>query len=364
MINRHYKGTDFITGLRAVAVIMVFLIHSGGAGLRSFGFYGNQIVDFGQYGVEIFFVISGFTIFYQIFSKNYNMKDFIVVRLLRVSMPYFPIIILLFLLSQYGFEYMNIWNMKFNDGIISFENVIMHMFYISFIDLKYANSIIGVEWTLAIEVFYYFLIAIFIFQFQYLSSIKSAFIFFLILSIFSISLIFLFRWFDFNPLYLHWLPLKYGYMFLLGGLAFYLRKKFEQLFSQVLLHKMSNILIFLSPFVLIVFVASTKIINIGVINELFFAVMTFLFIIFIRDTSVLSFVVTNKIMIFIGSISFSFYLIHYIVLTILKKYINVGTGELFITAFFATIILSFVWYTIFENKIYKLLKKYYLGISK
>jgi peptidoglycan/LPS O-acetylase OafA/YrhL len=31
-IERHYDGTNFITGLRAIAVLMVFLIHSGGGG--------------------------------------------------------------------------------------------------------------------------------------------------------------------------------------------------------------------------------------------------------------------------------------------------------------------------------------------
>jgi peptidoglycan/LPS O-acetylase OafA/YrhL len=67
-IDRHYGGTEFITGLRAIAVFLVFLIHSGGGGLREVSEFLNTFVNFGKYGVQIFFVISGFTIFYQLYE--------------------------------------------------------------------------------------------------------------------------------------------------------------------------------------------------------------------------------------------------------------------------------------------------------
>jgi peptidoglycan/LPS O-acetylase OafA/YrhL len=75
-IERVYEGTKFITGLRAIAVLLVFLIHSGGAGLTEFGGALSTLVTAGKYGVEIFFVISGFTIFYQLFEGNYTLKRF------------------------------------------------------------------------------------------------------------------------------------------------------------------------------------------------------------------------------------------------------------------------------------------------
>lgn len=364
MINRHYKSTEFITGLRAIAVMMVFLIHSGGAGLREFGHIGNKIVDFGQYGVEIFFVISGYTIFYQIFYKKYTMKDFIIIRLFRISIPYFPIVILLFILSQFGFTYPNNWVIELNKGLIDFQNLLVHLFYISFINIKYANSIIGVEWTLSIEVFYYLLIAIMIFKMSCLSNSKSIFLVLISFFLFAIFSLIVFKKFHFNNLYIHWLPLKYGYMFILGGLSFFLREKLEKQFSQQFLHKISNVSIILIPSVITLFITTDKMASIGIVNELFFATITFFLIVFVRDSATLTRLLTNKIMVFFGSISFSFYLIHLIVITLLKYYWNITLEEMFIVSLCIAVIISFIWYIIFENKIYRSVKKYYLGISK
>lgn len=79
--SKKYDGTNFITGLRAIAVLGVFVIHSGGGGLRTLGEEYNRLVDWGKYGVEMFFVISGFTIFYQLYEKKYDFKSFFALRL-------------------------------------------------------------------------------------------------------------------------------------------------------------------------------------------------------------------------------------------------------------------------------------------
>ena len=94
---RNYKGTNFITGLRAIAILLVFLVHSGGGELKNINDGFNNLVHYGTYGVQMFFVISGFTIFYQIFEKGYRFKKFLLVRVSRISIVYFPIIILIFI---------------------------------------------------------------------------------------------------------------------------------------------------------------------------------------------------------------------------------------------------------------------------
>ena len=45
-----YKGTNFITGMRAFAALAVVMIHTGGAGLRSLGAIGNKLADAGSAG--------------------------------------------------------------------------------------------------------------------------------------------------------------------------------------------------------------------------------------------------------------------------------------------------------------------------
>ena len=51
-----------LDGLRAVAALMVFLIHSGAPSLRAAGPIGNGIADHGKYGVTVFFVVSAFSL--------------------------------------------------------------------------------------------------------------------------------------------------------------------------------------------------------------------------------------------------------------------------------------------------------------
>jgi len=97
-VINHYKSTEFITGLRGIAALLVFLIHSGG-GLRSLSPVANAFVDWGKYGVDIFFVISGFTIFYQFYEKGYHLRYFLMQRILRISSPYWPLLLLLFLMG-------------------------------------------------------------------------------------------------------------------------------------------------------------------------------------------------------------------------------------------------------------------------
>lgn len=57
---RSYGETDFVTGLRCIAALMVVSIHT--AAFRDFGWLGETVTNSGKYGVQIFFVISGFTI--------------------------------------------------------------------------------------------------------------------------------------------------------------------------------------------------------------------------------------------------------------------------------------------------------------
>ena len=55
IFKKDYGSTSFITGIRAFAAMAVVLIHAGGAGLRNLGSFGNNIVNFGQAGVYVFF---------------------------------------------------------------------------------------------------------------------------------------------------------------------------------------------------------------------------------------------------------------------------------------------------------------------
>lgn len=348
-VTRQYQSTNFITGLRGIAIMMVFLIHAGGE-FRQYSDIANRIVDLGKYGVEIFFVISGFTIFYQFFERNYSFKKFLTLRIVRISIPYFPIILLLFLAVNLELESQNIYAIQYDNGDISFLNLLLHMLYINYFDVSYANSIIGVEWTLSIEVFYYLFFGYLIYKSylnRYISKNLKLFIGLFILSI-SIALLSKLKYIDINLA--SWLPFKYGYMFLLGGIAYFIRKKLSELYTTKKLKKLSNIILLLVVFMFSTFMIGVFLPNSTTVNELFFNILTFILIIFTRDDAILSKILTNKIIIFLGSISFSFYLLHILVI----EYLSFNN---FFYSLIVSIAISFIWYFIFENYLYKKVKR-------
>jgi peptidoglycan/LPS O-acetylase OafA/YrhL len=148
-----YNSTAFITGLRGYSVLAVFLIHSGGGGLRELSYFTNEIVDKGKYGVVSFFVISAFTIAMSIdksISKDqFSYKHYIMNRWLRIF-PLFFIVALFAFLNGGNSYYLQMFNV--NNDIVNF---ILQISLLNVFFTKHINNLIGVEWMLPIQFFYY-----------------------------------------------------------------------------------------------------------------------------------------------------------------------------------------------------------------
>lgn len=138
-MSKNYGDTNFVTGMRAVAALSVFLIHSGGAGLRSIGTWGNWLVDYGSAGVYAFFVISGFSISESLASSN-DYRQYLTKRLLRIAPAYYFWMIVAIALDA---------------DLPSLYNWLLHLTFLSFLDAGIANSILKVEWSIPIEVMWY-----------------------------------------------------------------------------------------------------------------------------------------------------------------------------------------------------------------
>lgn len=358
--DRVYEGTNFITGLRAIAVFLVFLIHSGGGGLVEFGGAFKNLVWAGKYGVEIFFVISGFTVFYQFFEGNYTLKRFLLIRMSRISIPYFPILLVIFAYLELDGARFG-WDVKFNLEGNYLINLFRHVTYSGMFDLKYANTMIGVEWTLNIEVFFYCILGYLITRNILKLTISSLLVALLISACIAAAFLALSYMKVIDSLLVHWMPFKYGWMFILGGLSYYLRKEFNSYASSYVSNRASNIAL-LSSFVVVIIFLNVGISNkIGAINEAFFSFLTFILIIFIKDGASFSIALTNRYFIFLGAISFSFYLIHMIIITLNVAGLIFGITNLtaaFFIHFVITICIAFVWYKIAEQFIYTKVKAF------
>lgn len=342
-----HQDTSFITGIRMIAVLMVYLIHSGIGHNFSNDSYWNDFFSSGKYGVQIFFVISGFTIFYQFYHSGYSFKRYVFVRLLRISLGYYPVLMFVLILSKVGLWSPNYWLSYFDDGSISIVNVLMHFSYLGFWDPRYLNTVLGVEWTLYVEVFFYIVLGIFIKKISLKDSLVNLIIvlvFFACLLFFSIYLV---KMSFINEYIYGWSPLRYGFFFILGGGAYIVRYKnfrYKQNF-------LSNI----CTFVFFVCVFFAPLINSAIVRELAYAVATFLIISFGSNDALMTSIFNTKVFQFLGSISFSIYLTHGILISF-GEYIVVNDNVRYFITFLFVLIFSKAYSMVFEEKFYRNIK--------
>ncbi|TBW34876.1 acyltransferase [Siculibacillus lacustris] len=146
---RDYGETNFVTGLRAFAALGVVLIHTGGGGLREFGPIGAALADLGRSGVQVFFVVSGFSVAASyVGSGGYG--AYLNKRLWRIAPLYWfwlTAAILLDVTAVY-------WQERFG-VVVDTRNVVLHFTFLSVFDYRVTNSILGVEWSIPIEVAWY-----------------------------------------------------------------------------------------------------------------------------------------------------------------------------------------------------------------
>jgi peptidoglycan/LPS O-acetylase OafA/YrhL len=151
----------FIDGLRAVAAVAVMLFHFFNhwvspihGALAAILPRGTQfILEHGDLGVEVFFVLSGFVIAHSLFGKAVTPKyagTFVLRRSLRLDPPYWTVIAISLALPYLMFPKMS-QNLFTTFG--GTAGVAVNMFYLP--DLLWQPRIVGVAWTLCIEVQFY-----------------------------------------------------------------------------------------------------------------------------------------------------------------------------------------------------------------
>lgn len=159
MTCNNFSETKFLTGMRAYAALGVFLIHSGGASLEKFGYFANEIVMFGKYGVVVFFVLSAVTICMSVErSTPFHFKNYILRRSFRI-IPLYYLVLLFGYFAGGATYYLNMFGIQ-ND----INGLLWHLSFLNIFNIKYQNSIIGVEWTIPLEFCYYLVIPFIFFR--------------------------------------------------------------------------------------------------------------------------------------------------------------------------------------------------------
>lgn len=137
-----------ITYLRGIASLGVCMIH-----LNMFsGYSGNEvsnyIIDKGQLGVQVFFIISGFILPFSLYKKKYEIHhffNFLIKRMIRIDPPFWLFVLIYALFA--------------NDKLIEIKNVLLNFFYLVPC-FKNAYWYSNVFWTLSIEFQFYLILGL------------------------------------------------------------------------------------------------------------------------------------------------------------------------------------------------------------
>jgi peptidoglycan/LPS O-acetylase OafA/YrhL len=144
-----------VTMLRGLAALGVCLMHFAGT-LESDII--QNIARFGGYGVQVFFVISGFILPYSMEKDQYALKHygrFLLKRIIRLDPPYILTIIGIVALSYIA--QLSPYNTSSTIEVTN-ENGALHFFYL--VDIFGGTWLNPVFWTLAIEFQFYLLIGL------------------------------------------------------------------------------------------------------------------------------------------------------------------------------------------------------------
>lgn len=307
IVAKNYGHTTFITGMRAYAAMAVMLTHSGGAGLRELGVLGQNLTELGAQGVSVFFVISGFSVASS--CEGSNFAAYFIKRLARITPLYYAWLLAACLLSADAVE----WQQRYGTSVNGY-NICMHLSFLSWLDYRIACTILGVEWSIPVEVAWYLVIP---FLLRWMSTPPR------IIAASLAGLVWLFLVISARPLLpistadaafaIHWSPLPYAIGFIMGIAAYRIRQWWP---TNTVLGTASVVI---APLLIIAWSSVVKM-QPHAITYLFFTCLTFGLITFGDQGSALfRGVFCNRIVLFLGTISYGLYLSHMPLLRILVK---------------------------------------------
>jgi peptidoglycan/LPS O-acetylase OafA/YrhL len=359
MFLKKYDYIDFLRGIAILLVIINHIPHTDYILNESTPFIIKKILLAGTYGVQLFYIVSAFTLCNSMENRNENnYKNFYIRRIFRV-VPLFYLGIIIYYLyyyfrSSHLFDFQNFYTLK---------NLILNLFFINNFIPPSISFIPGGE-TITTELNFYL---IFPFLFYYLIKKKKIFIsiIFIIPIMLILNLIFhkFFNFYDFGQIGFYRTIYVQLFVFLLGFLFYYLVKQ-KNFKKAILVNKKYFIFIILA----FIFVILNNKIN----PEYFyfknliiisFILLFFSYLIFLKKKILKNYYLYKLICNF-GKVSYSMYIFHWIVLDIITYVMNFNI--IFKNSFLnlLTVILSGILITYFIALISYRFEKFFINFGK
>ncbi|MDD2637134.1 MAG: acyltransferase [Bacteroidales bacterium] len=300
---QHY---NYLDGLRGVAALLVLFVHM------------PQIVDlfngggfgFGAHGVQLFYILSALTLFLSS-SQRFASEDkaslkFFIRRFFRIA-PLFYIAVILSWLSWGGVDY------RLPIQGITINNIISHFLFLFGFNKYWINSVVGVEWSVFCEVFFYLSLPL---LFKYIKDKKTA----IKLAVISMFISFIFKYFiqyyfPNDSLLYEWssLFILSNYFYFIFGVILYFLFKDNKYYN--------NKTLTIGWIFFIISIGIILIVKPAHFGALLSSIPLALLVFLMKYDFPLAYIFNNKITRFIGKISYSMYLVHYMALGLFAKLI-------------------------------------------
>jgi peptidoglycan/LPS O-acetylase OafA/YrhL len=298
------KYIQELDGLRAIAVLSVFLYH-----------LDQNTIPGGFLGVDIFFVISGFIItriiWNDISNKTFSFSKFYIRRIRRIIPALFFMLLIISIICFYIFLPNDLY--EYSRSVIYILAFIPNIFYLNntnYFDLSSELTPLLHTWSLGVEEQFYFvypLLLFLIFKLRLTSLIRLILLIFILAS-FILSIIFSFKN---NNLTFYLIHFR-AWELLAGGLTYFISKNFTKSDDS-----------FLSSVGLLLIIYSFFYYKSDFLFSGFFILLscigTSLVILNCENNNFGNLFLRNKYLLKIGVMSYSIYLWHYPIIS-LKKY--------------------------------------------
>ena len=313
------KKLEYINAVRGIAILLVIVLHVSREVVDDMPQIFNYICAKGSYGVQLFFVASAFTLYISYNNRSgsegeHTDRNFFIRRFFRISPMYYLAAIVYAVICYYVPRY--------NDGNpLVIWKVLVNVFFINNFIPGTINYLPPGGWSVSVEMLFYLCLP---FLFHKIKSFKSAATWFLVLTFGSIVLKLVIRYLmiklsmDYhNPenwfLYF-WFP-NQAPVFFLGIALFFAIKNYRistpsKTYGLLVLSLISMLSIsYFMPEI-----DKYSILPEHIIVSVFFAINIFLMA--QHDIKIFN----NRFTRFLGEISFSLYLVHFIVVYVLADY--------------------------------------------
>jgi len=345
----------YIDALRGVAIIMVIMVHTAQS-ISGISHFPWQLAEFGQMGVQLFFVLSAFTLCNSYEQKKCNpnvLSIFYLRRFFRIAPMYYFGILLYFLFSFWHFTAATF------QGKYSILDVAFNVFFLHGFVESANNVVVPGGWSIGTEVAFY---AIFPLLFNFFYGFKTPILGMLLISLltyFTIKLVSITTGLSLQNHNFLYLNVVTQLPVFLVGIIYYFADKRKYLNSISTIFILLHFLITVS----IAFISFTKHFHYSLTPFLSALAFVSLIELYTRIPQL-----SPKILVSIGQKTYSMYILHFIfawiisyhIFIVLKEYLK--SDFIFIICLLLSISLTYIFASITEKIIEKpgiRLGKYY-----